>query len=1639
MIKRFKKRASATLNYLQFIKYTLQNARLRKDPRVFAQDLFRHAKAVSLTSVYNQLILAWNNLDWQFRQHVSQSTKNTTIQSFLEQLNNNCDIWFELASHQNRLFINKPFYKSAANRNTTRYSNQSNRPYQRNDFAYQNNQNRRRSSNVEVTIRVKNSKNSNKSTNDREFDRDSRNRIYDRKKRDRIRMTSRDKNAKNLKIRDKNKTKTYIAQENDDDAIASEINDSMNSDLQYFDPNYDESYDSEKIIEANHVIALNVSCRRCATSFPSNNMLHKHIRSNFCSKINKPSVYVSDSNDFNTRSEMRIIRSEIDPNKNIETKYDFRNWHYATTMINLHKNEKPDPECLNTEADVTLADTKYFQDKSKDISIRTMIAFITVRDLETNKHSIDKYAICSMYFADTDNDDNAILTEIIRKIHLVNNLKANLLIENDILNPELIDIFTFTNSAFIKSCKIKISITIRAKSILQIRLIYALEISIPTRSKIVISIHKITVSERDYMFESKEVTNLSMYAHIIDDNIISILIRNENDTAIHISRNFRLKNLIELDYSNVLQVSAKHSNLALRIPKSMHKQCWLNKIINVYISATTVAKDCTHSFEIIIHNSSSQAVKTFTDVVDKYAELWTDKEFVELSQENWMRISLKADWESKIKEKIKIYSLRVKDKLIVDETFDKLHQQSRLFWTFESTFFSFSCFVVWRKPFDKKKNRVVIDIKTLNAIFLSDVYSLSLQSEIIQTVHDCTFISIVNCISFFYQWRVHSDDRHRLIVITHREQKTFNVVVMNYRNSPVYVQRQIDRILRFCRHFARAYIDDIVIFFRFLEKQISHLKCIFKFMTRNNISVNSLKTFLNFSFVTLLKQHVNSLNLSTNKKKIKAVTTLTFSKTLSDFETYLDLIDWFRNYIEGYVKKSRSLQNRKTRLLKESSKSDNARKAYVCKTKFVKPIAEKLHAFQEIQKHFVKAEFLIHFDAKRQLYANLNTSDKNIDAMIYHVENDKNVEFDTYSSRKSVQSILFLSRLLSSAEIRYWLIELEMTELVWVLRKIRHMMKSINASSIIYTDHDASLVIAKQTFLTISSTDKLNLRLIRAFEYIQRFDLIIRHKSDKLHIVSNALSRLSFDSNTNTDDKDDELDVLFVVFMTKMNSEFKKRLINEYAVDPNWIKIAKIIDSNNKDNTTIFFIKVDELIYRKKISDNASSFVSRRMCVSASFVNDILHMIHNEDHFEFDRTYERIICSWYIRDLISRLKKFLKHCSKCNVNRTKRHKSFDSLQSILFSSISFHTLIIDFVLALSESHIDLNVLMSVICKFSKRIIVIPEKNTWKALKWTTTMLDRLNLEDWELSKIIISDRDRKFLSKLWTALFTKLDVKLLYSTAYHSQTDEASERTNQTMKIALRHHLTILKNSKNWSFVLDAMQKEFNNTSSATTKKSSNEICYDFTSCISTNLISTNLMFDLTTKTSSIRRDVQNNIVFSQALSKNYYDRKHISCQLQIDDWALLKLHKKYDILFIAILSKKLSQQYVESFQIIEKIDNLAYRLNISQHWRIHSIISIAHLEFSSSSSTSQSSSSIFMKENSNIVKFFEIEKLVAKRITKREVEYLVKWLKYDSEKNMWRSISKLENAMNLVQQYEDANTMPSKREKPRREKFRKN
>ena len=92
------------------------------------------------------------------------------------------------------------------------------------------------------------------------------------------------------------------------------------------------------------------------------------------------------------------------------------------------------------------------------------------------------------------------------------------------------------------------------------------------------------------------------------------------------------------------------------------------------------------------------------------------------------------------------------------------------------------------------------------------------------------------------------------------------------------------------------------------------------------------------------------------------------------------------------------------------------------------------------------------------------------------------------------------------------------------------MIESLITSIIIFINYDIVLNIIKQTSLITININKINLRLMRAFDYLQRFEFIIRYKFGKQHVVLNVLSRLKNNYTNFTAFEVDELNVLIVYF-----------------------------------------------------------------------------------------------------------------------------------------------------------------------------------------------------------------------------------------------------------------------------------------------------------------------------------------------------------------------------------------------------------------------------------------------------------------------------------------------------------------------------
>ena len=426
-----------------------------------------------------------------------------------------------------------------------------------------------------------------------------------------------------------------------------------------------------------------------------------------------------------------------------------------------------------------------------------------------------------------------------------------------------------------------------------------------------------------------------------------------------------------------------------------------------------------------------------------------------------------------------------------------------------------------------------------------------------------------------------------------------------------------------------------------------------------------------------------------------------------------------------------------------------------------------------------------------------------------------------------MQPILFLSRQLTPAESRYWPTELEMAGIVWVVKKIRHLIEASTQPTIIYTDHSAAIGIVRQSSMNTTSTEKLNLRLIRASEYLQRFRIELRHKPGKTNIVPDALSRLASRSyRSETGSILDNVDS-FPVSLITISEGFRKRLLDGYQQEPRWIKVMATVKANNDlgDNAAKLPYQIeDDLLY---FNDPDKGL---RLCLPASMEAEVFKLAHDEmGHPGYARTHERLTGSIYVYNMSTKLHEYLRHCPHCQLHQTPRHAPYGSLQPIYTPSRPFHTITIDFILALPKASTGEDCAMSVTDKFSKALTFIAGEIRWNGTQWARALLTRLLLLNWGLPYAVISDRDRRFIGELWQQILKLLNVELLFSTAWHPQTDGQSEKSNEIAEIALRHFILTIPTVNEWPKVLPQMSAALNNsTKYSSTNLASTEVLFGF-------------------------------------------------------------------------------------------------------------------------------------------------------------------------------------------------------------------
>jgi hypothetical protein len=300
-------------------------------------------------------------------------------------------------------------------------------------------------------------------------------------------------------------------------------------------------------------------------------------------------------------------------------------------MISLSLKNDEAQMCLDIDCSVTLADRKFLVLHGSHYTIRRMTTLLNVRGLDINKHETSKYVIVIIYFLRKSREKKSVREVIRREIHLMNDLKANMLIDNDILEPEEIFIDEVNSKATIFSCDdmiISIEIRTLSKDIIN-KILHARSITIISAySMISISIHNINLFfDRNFLFEPENV-NVSLFAHAIDNFTRSIIAKNEFNYLIKIARNDRLDTITEIQYSNAFHADQNIQDYAERKSARAHKSSWFNRILKAAITVYTAiaiiisfSQNKILSNDVIIHNSTTEAVTVFSNLINQYSDL----------------------------------------------------------------------------------------------------------------------------------------------------------------------------------------------------------------------------------------------------------------------------------------------------------------------------------------------------------------------------------------------------------------------------------------------------------------------------------------------------------------------------------------------------------------------------------------------------------------------------------------------------------------------------------------------------------------------------------------------------------------------------------------------------------------------------------------------------------------------------------------------------------------------------------------------------------------------------------------------------------------------------------------------------------
>lgn len=902
--------------------------------------------------------------------------------------------------------------------------------------------------------------------------------------------------------------------------------------------------------------------------------------------------------------------------------------------------------------------------------------------------------------------------------------------------------------------------------------------------------------------------------------------------------------------------------------------------------------------------------------------------------------------------------------------------------------------------FVKKKDgslRLCVDYRGLNNLTIKNRYALPLISELLDRVRSAKYFTKLDLRGAYNLVRIAKGEEWKTAFRTRYGHFEYLVMPFGLTNAPASFQSLINNVLReHLDRFVIVYLDDILVYSDTLEDHIDHVSKVLELLEKHKLFVKGEKCVFHANKVEFLGYEISTQGIYMDSSKVASLRSWPAPTNITELQSFLGFANYYRRFVLNYSKVAFAL----TSLLRKEVKWDWT--------------SQCQEAFDTLKEKFLSAPILRHFDPSLPSTIETDASDFSYGAVLSQRD-----------SSGSLRPVAFFSKKMSSAEMNYPIYDKELLAIVACFKEWRVYLEGALHQITVLTDH--------KNLEYFTTTKTLNRRQARWSEFLSSFDFKIVYTSGVSNRKADMLSRNPSFAPSSSSSSLVSSSLLkpsqFVIMASSQLSSFSldssslvQEILQAQSESRSTKQILEQLRSSSSSQTSLHSSSLYSLDSASGLLlFNGFIFIPNSQKLKLAVLQQC-HDSRSSGHFGFDKTFELLSRSFFWPKMRKFVENYCRSCDTCARSKSVRHKPFGLLRSLPPPSQPWSSISMDFVVKLPISFdpatkSSFDSIWVVVDRLTKYAYFIPCNETMTASEFAFLFLRHI-FSSHGLPREIVSDRGSLFVSKFVSSFCKLANIHQALSTAFHPQTDGQTEIMNQFLEQYLRSFVNY--DQDNWVELLPLGQFAYNNSLQASTKLTpffANFGYHPHLNITMSSSDSSSLSSLAQQKFERLRKlhsSLRTELLHSQeAQNRNANLHRLPSPSFVVGDkvWLLRRNIRT------ARPSSKLDHKKLGPFAIVRCISNVAYELALPPTMKIHPVFHVSLLE-----PVSKESLRSFDPPPPPVVVDYhpewEVEKIIASKLLRSKVLYLVHWKGYGIEERTWEPLGNLENCLDLVDEF---------------------